>query len=199
MVFIGMIDRTSGMIRGYQMSKAIPNSYFFDIKDVSKVRNIKNEIVIFVRVYDEECGRILKGNNCVIGFDLLDRLPSDKYFRNLNPDYKRYDSLYIDFFIVNNTITKNEFKNITKKKIYVIPHHHINIEKQKNKINRINSIGYIGLPEQLDCYDKIYEYCKKKNITFISKHPNTLEECIEVHKKIDLGIIFLENNNEQKN
>jgi hypothetical protein len=194
MIFIGMSERTSGIIRGHQVSLSLKNSKFIDATQLHEIQKIKNEIVVFVRSVNDDLVKHLKRNGCIIGYDLLDRISADKFFYNKNVDYSRYNQHNIDFYIVNNSLTKNELSSYTEKNIYVIPHHHVNFGKHKNNINKIKTVGYVGLPEQLDCYDDLKSFCNSNNLNFITTHPNTPQECIDVHKKIDLGVIFLEKN-----
>ena len=80
--FIGLKRRTSGKIRGQQISEKIEGSNFFDHSEVLTNLDKVNKIVIVVRNRSNHVERILKNRGHVLGYDILDSVGSDFYFRN---------------------------------------------------------------------------------------------------------------------
>jgi hypothetical protein len=196
-VFIGMHERTSGMIRGIQVSEKIPNARFIDIRNVSEIKKIKNEKIIFIRQLDLYLVDILKNNGCIVGFDLLDRPVADhhkkwKEGKKRELDWSIYNVKNVDFMICNNTTTKEKLKKYYKKDIMVIPHHTVNYENKKKKNTNISVIGYIGIPDQMMLQKEILQLCDKYNLVFVNQHPNTRSECENLLLKIDIGVIYLD-------
>lgn len=193
-----MQERTSGLIRGIQVSENIPGSSFIDSRNTSRLNSLSNETVIFIRSIDLSLARHLKDRGCQIGFDLLDRPVADHHAaqkdnRDGNISWRSYDHANIDFFIVNNFLYKDHLAKQVLKPIYVIPHHHVNNGNTfRNDPNRIKTVGYIGLADQLLGVDKLKDACSKLGLSFFMSHPNTQAECIRDLQKIDLGVIFID-------
>ena len=204
--FIGMASRSSGKIRGIQVSEKIPRlSNFLDINTGGFIKNPGfHKINIFVRL---EVNRLamdfptMRAKGVKAGFDLLDRPCADVHnmFKqghdNPSIDWKKYHNQGLDFFIVNNTLTKNLLsEHVTEnQKIYVIPHHSVNFENQKIVLrDEVKNIGYLGTEDQLSSFDKINNYCKSKNINLISCHPKTRVDCCNILKDLDVGIVHFE-------
>jgi hypothetical protein len=198
-VFIGMPERTSGLIRGIQISQKLPNSRFISANDHWNImNNISNETVIFIRQIDEKYARHLKNKNCKVGYDLLDRPVADHHNdwksgikKDLN--WSRYSLNYIDFMIVNNTSTKAKISESYKGEIFIIPHHNVNLQKHKRDLNKkIECVGYIGTSDQMLLQDELNSFCKDNSLKFLCSHPNTVDECNEALQKIDIGVIFVD-------
>lgn len=201
MIFVGMRERTSGMSRGVQLCQQKKSEWrFFQSGDVGLL-NIKNEIIIFIRAIDNSLVKLLKRNNNVIVYDLLDRPVADQHqhIKQHNSDveinWTQYINNDIDFFIVNNSLVKNKLVTLgmSPDKVYVIPHHTVNYESDKIKINEtVKAVGYVGLPDQISHYNEIKTFLENRNIKFISEHPSTREQVSDVIKHLDLGIIFVD-------
>jgi len=204
MIFVGMSERSSGLIRGKQICEKFLElnlkSKFYEYGD-PRLFNESNETIIFIRFIDVDSANKLKNKGNQIGFDLLDRPVADqhqleKYAKNQEIDWKKYLFDQIDFYIVNNTITKNKLlESNCQKNIYVIPHHTVNFDNERICINDVvRRVGYIGLEDQLSYKDDIKSFLSSKNIEFISCHPTTREEVTQVLKKIDIGLISVDYN-----
>lgn len=190
--FIGMSERSSGIIRGKQISKSIENSNFFDISSYNI--DFTNQIAIFVRAIDENYAKFLKSKNKILGYDLLDKPATDFLYKKTDGSLKHYVKDFFDFYIVNNTFTKVELQKFTNKKIYVIPHHNCNFDKKVKEKKRPINLGYIGVPENTISQDYLNDFCKKNNLQFITKNPQTHEDLEDEILKIDVGIVFFKNN-----
>jgi hypothetical protein len=163
------------------------------------MNNISNETVIFIRQIDERYAKHLKNKNCRVGYDLLDRPVADhhndwKSGNKKDLDWSRYKSNQIDFIIVNNTLTKVKMMEFYQQnQIYVIPHHHVNFRKDRRDNNKkIETIGYIGTADQMLLQDEVQDFCNRKNLKFLCSHPNTVDECNSALQKIDVGVIFID-------
>jgi hypothetical protein len=189
--FLGLSDRTSGLIRGKQISSKIENSEFFNSHE-SKVG--KNQFSIMIRNHIPGIAELNKKNNKIIGYDILDMPVGDAFFRGAKDiQLKNYCHDVYDFFIVNNDLCKSELEQFIKKPIFVIPHHTTNTDYKKINLNKkVTKIGYVGLPEQLSQADKIINFCKEKNIDFVNVSPSTREKCDEIFMSLDIGLIFLD-------
>jgi hypothetical protein len=130
-----------------------------------------------------------------VGFNLLDRPVADQHqspSTELNWKIYQYD---IDFYVVNNTFTKNflEKEGGINKPVYVIPHHTVNFESKKIKFNdSVKNVGYVGLENQFSNKDVISKYLKDRNINFTMCHPNTREQVVDVLSNIDIGIVSVD-------
>jgi hypothetical protein len=189
--FAGFTYRSSGIIRGKQVSKFIEGS---DFVDIDSPKHPKNNIVIHVRKFNEDYARFCKSKNLTVGFEVADNPVTDYlYGRVQQDDFSRYVSKYCDFYIVNNDVCKQELSKFTDKKIYVIPHHNCNFAKKINQLkNKPKRLGYIGVPEYTLNEKSLESFCKKANLVFTSKNPEKHEELEEAFNQIDIGIVFFE-------
>jgi hypothetical protein len=189
--FVGMSSRTSGYIRGIQMSQRLPGGQFVEL--YSRLPAI-NDIVIFQRNYSQIDARYYKSRGHIIGYDIADMPVGDAVFRGKHVDsLKDYTHAECDFFIVNNTLQKSDVDAVSSKPSYVIPHHTTNFDNLKAQFrDETKTVGYVGLPEQLSAVDDIQKMCSAWGAAFISVHPTTREECDIVFRKIDIGIVFSE-------
>lgn len=197
--FIGMKERTSGLIRGIQISGVINDSRFFDINlNRQEILKLNDAIVVFIRQIDVDLAKRLKHQNCKIVYDLLDRPVADQHKQYPNGENEIDWSHYVnnvDGIIVNNSSVLLKMKKfIDDERISVIPHHAVNFEKHRIDVKQnVETLGFIGIQNQFDAYDDVENLCKKYDINFVHKHPNTRIECHELMKTIDIGAIFVEN------
>ena len=195
--FIGLKNRSSGLIRGIQLSKAIPESNFFDHSELpySLDKFHKNVIVVRNRL-DSSIENYLKSNGHVLGYDIIDAASGEFYFRKNPVNYKNHidDTIY-DFYIVNNTYTKNILEKISRKPVRVIPHHHVNLSsfRSYSGSSPIIKAGYLGLPEQLTDKEEISRILQRYNIDFEICNPKSREGCVDFLKSIQLGITNMRN------
>ena len=188
--FLGLPERTAGLIRGRQISERISDSEFLHVNSHQTARN---KICIFVRNHFSESAKFYKSKGHLIGYDICDMPAGDIYNGKLGLSMKNYCHDIYDFFIVNNQTAYNEAKAVTDRPIYVIPHHTVNFENKKIDIkSQVKAVGYVGLKEQFSQSENFQSFLKDKNIEFISVHPNTREECDKVFQSIDVGVIFLD-------
>lgn len=196
MIFIGLQERTSGLIRGVQLAKKF-GWKFYEQGD-QRVLQERNETIIFIRSINLGLAKILRDLGNKVGFDLLDRPVADQHqLLSKELDWKIYQ-FDIDFYIVNNTLTKEFLENQGKvsKPIYVIPHHTVNFESRKIRFNEsVKNVGYIGLENQFSNKEIISKYLKDRNINFIMHHPNTREEVVDVMSTFDIGIVSVDDDN----
>ncbi len=201
--FVCMLSRSSGEIRGRQVAAALnksrglidPHALARDIHatDWEGERNL-NDVSLFVRSYDKNLAQQMKRRGHRVGYDVADQMCGDCFFRD-DPvkDLSAYAHPECDFYIVNNTVTLKDLEPYADNKpIYVVPHHTVNYEKHVNALKKTERVGYVGLPEQLSAKDDIEKLCAKMGVEFVSIHPNTREECVEVMKTIDVGVVFAE-------
>lgn len=193
-----MKERSSGQIRGIQVSDHIRsaghNSKFIDVRDVS-LHSVTDQTVVFVRSVDTSLAKKLKKQGCKIVFDTLDRPVADIHeSQRLNKafSWSVYDIPEVDHFIVNNSLVNDQISAATSKKCTIIPHHAVGSEHRVR--SSIKTAGYIGLPDQLDDQQEIEESLNKFGIRFFSKNPLKREECLRDIASLDLGIVFLRNN-----
>ena len=185
--FIGLPDRSSGIIRGMQIASHIPNAEF--INSVSGAyRKPNNKIVIFIRSLDRGYANLLRNMGYTVGYDLLDRPVADEHAIGTPVDWGQYAKLPCNFFIVNNAAARQKLQ--TLKPVFTIPHHHVGLSSEPRK--SIKTIGYVGLPDQFDHSEKVREFCEKNNLTFLSENPLTYDACDDVLKRIDVGCIYVD-------
>lgn len=186
--FIGFSYRSSGIIRGKQISSLIPDS---DFVDVDRPTPVKNNLAIFVRKFDEAQAKRLKSQGKILGFDVADNLVTDfLYGRVEKDDFKRYTSEFLDFYIVNNDLMKFELSKATNKPIYVIPHHNCNFNRKINEVKKPARLGYVGMPEYTLDKKSLEDFCNKLGLTFVTSNPETHEKLEHEFSKIDIGVIF---------
>lgn len=185
--FVGLPDRSSGIIRGMQVASQLPNAEFINASSVMK-RDPKNKIVIFIRSIDVGYAQNLQKAGYKVGFDLLDRPVADEHSSGKQVDWKRYVKLPCDFFIVNNVVCRDALAS--DRPVFVIPHHHVGMTKEVRSVPK--SIGYVGLPDQLDYSTDVKKFCDSNNLEFISANPTTHQGCIDFLNRIDIGCIYLD-------
>lgn len=198
MIFIGMSTRTSGMIRGKQIADRMGGK-FFDQEDERNISKIRNETVIFIRSFNQNLAWQLKCNGCKIGYDLLDRPVADAHLQlkssnSSKINWTAYTNRHIDFYLVNNSLCKAELSEVTSTPVHVVPHHTVNFDGDCNLFveKKTYNVGYIGLDDQFDAKDELTSLALSGKINFVQCHPNTREDVVEMMKKIDIGVVYVE-------
>lgn len=190
-----MGSRTSGEIRGRQVAQALGGSArFVDVHNPNWSIIQQNEIVLFVRTWEGNLARELKRRGYIIGYEVADMPVGDAVFRNAEvSDLSAYAHPECDFFVVNNHMQLGDMATVCSKPCYVIPHHSTNVGGQAAPFRtKPERVGYVGLPEQLSGRNELETLCKKYDVQFVSVHPNTREECDEVFRSLDIGVVFAE-------
>ncbi len=189
--FVGMASRTSGLIRGIQMSERLPGGQFVELG--SNVPS-KNKIVILLRNYAPHVVDFYKKQGCIVGYDIADMPVGDAVFRNKEvKDLRDYAHKECDFFVVNNSLVKADVAFMSDKPSFIVPHHSTNFDNVVSDFRDVPKlVGYVGLPEQLSGKPEIEKLCSAYGAQFISVHPNTREECDKIFRSIDVGIVFAE-------
>ena len=191
--FVGMSSRSSGKIRGLQISKSL-NFKFFDSARVP-IESLDN-VVILIRNQAGDFARFLKSREHVVGYDLLDMPVGDLIFRNREVNLSNYIDDGIDFYIVNNSYQKLELEKHTNSKVFIIPHHTVNYENIRLcRGLDAKKFGYVGLPSQIDNALEIKSFIESMGGTFTLYNPKSREECVECFKEIDVGIVYLDREN----
>lgn len=190
--FLGLPDRTAGIVRGQQVSEKLPNSEFLHAQHH---RRATNKICIFVRNHFPDTVAAYKNQGHVIGYDICDAPVGDVYFRNdQNPSIVKHCYEIYDFYIVNNDIAYEEIRSVTNKPVYVIPHHTVNLKNKKIAVkDEVKKVGYVGLKEQFCNAEHFQKFLNERNIEFVNIHPKTRNECDEIFQTLDIGVVFLDN------
>ena len=201
--FVGMRSRSSGQVRGVQIAPEVGGN-FFDADTNSFLGTPGfHKTVIFVRRFLPDLASKLKNQGCIIGYDVID-MPVANLHREQSRspdtteiDWKTVTNNLIDFYIVNNRKSKERLTPVVsdESRVFVIPHHCANKKVTFKKKQAMQTVGYIGLPDQLHCKDEIKSYVNSLGLSFFEGHPRDLRECQEMIDKIDIGVIFLERNN----
>ena len=105
-----------------------------------------------------------------------------------------YCGLPCDFLIVNNDLTRRMILDRRSDlSVHVIPHHTCNFENAVNDtVEKVRTVGYVGLEDQISNRKEIEKYLNSLGVELIVTNPKTREEVLVEHKKIDVGLIFLE-------
>ena len=104
-----------------------------------------------------------------------------------------------DFYIVNNTATKDIVQTATNKPCFVIPHHSINFDHTRSCYgNEIKRIGYLGLIDQIDNLEELKEICREIGVELVVDNHNTIEGCTKFLKSLDAGLVFLNEDCDEK-
>jgi hypothetical protein len=194
-----LAGRSSSEIRGRQVA-ATNDSFFYNDQeriDTNIVRDC-NEI-IFVRNFLPGLAQQLRSTGKRVGFDLLDRPVADvhKLYRtgidDPQVDWSVYSNIPCDFLIVNNDLTKRMILEHRRDlSVHVIPHHSCNFKEVENdKPEKIKTVGYVGLSDQISHQEEIRNYLMNLDVELVVTNPQSRHEVIEAHKKIDVGLIFL--------
>ena len=196
--FCGFSNRSSGQIRGKQVSTKIEGADFLDI-DRLDYRVPHNKTVIHVRKFRSDHAEFVKKMGGRVGFDVSDNPVTDfLYGRVKEDDFSRYVHKSIDFYIVNNDVTVKELSKHTDRPIYVIPHHNCNFKKVHKKLRKPKNLGYIGLPEQSISEGKLDNICKKFNLNFINRDIKEFSKFDDVFSEIDIGLVYFDLIEEKK-
>lgn len=202
--FLGMPSRTSGEIRGRQIAERLhfdhESARFVDVHNPDWKVIQQNQIALFVRTWEGNLARELKRRGYIVGYEIADMPVGDAVFRNAEvTDLSAYVHSECDFFVVNNHVQLTDVYDVllnqanAHKRVYVIPHHSTNVSGQAAPFRtKPERVGYVGLPEQLSGKDELEALCKKHDVQFVSVHPNTREECDEVFRSLDVGVVFAE-------
>ena len=204
--FAGISGRSSSEVRGIQISNHIGGS-FFDVDSNRFTHGDRfHSNVLFVRVYRKDLARQIKdlsSGETKIGFDVIDRPVADLHkIQRHHPlmsemDWSTLVDNLIDYYIVNNKASEKMLKKyiLPHQKIYVIPHHVAPNEvwEERGVKERVETVGYIGIKDQLTAKDSISNFCKERGINFVCEHHSTRQQCIDLLSEIDVGIVYLEN------
>jgi hypothetical protein len=202
--FFGMPNRSSGMIRGMQVSRHVKGN-FFDKNNPSSFLNNKNifKNCVFIRDINQKHARCLKNKGHIIAYDIIDRPVADLHIaqsknNNISDiDWKKYAYDFVDMFIVTNSFAKSKilpFLN-ENQRVEIIPHHLISNLFKKEIKEDIKNIGYLGTIDQIHKKEEIKIFCKSLNVNFLVSNAINKKDCVDFLKMIDVGIIFLEKNN----
>jgi len=201
--FVGMAGRSSGQIRGFQIASAVDgNFYDFETGQLycTNENDKLNNTIVFIRSFKENLAAQFKSDGAKIVFDVLDapvarieqvRLQENNFVDDF--DWRDLTSDLIDEYIVNNSLVKNKLIDvgIDSNKIHIIAHHLAYAQPIKKSFkDKIETIGYVGLKDQFLLHEEMIEFCKKRNINFISAHPETREDCCKILESIDVGVVF---------
>ena len=191
--FVGMPGRSSGKIRGLQVSESL-GCGFFDSSRVP-VESLE-KVVILIRNQAGDFARFLKSREHIVGYDLLDMAVGDLIFRDRDVDLSNYVDPGIDFYIVNNSYQKTELQKHTNSKVFIVPHHTVNYENDRFcRGLEAKKFAYVGLPSQIDRVDEISSFIESLGGIFSIYNPKSREECIECFKNIDVGVVYLDKEN----
>ena len=191
--FVGMSGRSSGKIRGLQVSESL-GCGFFDSSRVP-VESLE-KVVILIRNQAGDFARFLKSREHIVGYDLLDMAVGDLIFRDRDVDLSNYVDPGIDFYIVNNSYQKAALQKHTNSKVFIVPHHTVNYENDRFcRGLEAKKFAYVGLPSQIDRVDEITSFIESLGGTFSIYNPKSREECIECFKNIDVGVVYLDKEN----
>lgn len=193
--FIGLKNRSAGKIRGKQIADAIGGN-FYDFSEINSSSRI-NKIVIIVRNrQSKHLEKALKDAGCIVGYDILDNPIGDFLFRDISPNFSRYvDDNSFDFYITNNSENSNELSKHTDKKIFVIPHHNVNLNQERScSGSEIKKVGYLGLEYGNENESDIRDICNNIGLEYLCENHSSREECVNFLKRIDVGIVFIKNN-----
>lgn len=196
--FVGMSERTSGIIRGQQLANRVPGWKFVDSRDGEALKQLRDEVVFFIRNVDVPTAKLLRSNGCKVGYDLLDRPVADHHAAwkqgiQGDLDWSRYDHPCIDFFLVNNTASLTQLQKVTDKRVHVVPHHTVNFSRHLNESKpKVETVGYLGTSDQMLLQDETQAMCEKHGARFVCFHPNTQVECDAALRSIDVGVIYVE-------
>jgi glycosyltransferase involved in cell wall biosynthesis len=203
--FFGMPSRSSGKIRGLEMSQALDGN-FYDKNSLKLESGPPGffKTCVFIRDIELSHAIKLKAAGHKIVYDVLDRPVADLHIeQKSNPktteiNWKKYVHSCIDVFLVNNSLCKEKLDPYlgNHQSVIVTPHHVVSNDIiPKNNIEKIpKKVGYLGVQNQIHQIDKIRNFCKDNNLDFVSTDLKTKEECVEFLKDIDIGIVFLEEN-----
>lgn len=196
--FCGYSNRSSGIIRGRQLSQYLDGSDFIDV-DRLDWKKPKNDIILYVRKFDENHIKHCKKLGLKVGFEVSDNPVADYITgRVKKDDFSRYTHPLIDFYVVNNDVVKNEMLKHTSKSVYVIPHHNCNFKRIIREPREPKNLGYIGLPEQSIAVEAMLGLCQKFNLNFIKKDVVDFKKLDDAFSEIDIGIVFFEKNESKK-
>lgn len=199
-VFVGHSNRSSGIIRGQQVAERMEGATFIEPGNAKALNKVRDRVCLIVRQPEPQALSILKANGCKVGYDLLDRPVSDYHDatnrgqKDGDIDWKRYDNPLIDFYVVNNTHAKRRLAAaVGPKPIHIIPHHTVNFESRRNDLlERPARVAYVGIPNQFSKQDEVRKLCESHGAKLACVNPQTREECVEVMKLVDVGVIFYE-------
>ena len=203
--FFGMPSRSSGKIRGLEMSQAL-NGNFYDKNSLRLEYGPPGifKTCVFIRDFNQHHAMKLKSGGHKIVYDVLDRPVADLHIaQKSNPkineiNWKKYVHPCIDVFLVNNSLCKDKLSPhlLAHQNIIVTPHHAVsNSVIPKNDIEKTpKTVGYLGVQNQIHQIEKIRNFCEDNDLEFVSTDLNTKEECVDFLKSIDIGIVFLEEN-----
>jgi hypothetical protein len=205
-LFTGLAGRSSSEIRGRQVASTNDNFYYCDQNRLTEAIINNCDEVIFVRNFVDSLARHFKSLGKTIGFDMIDRPVADVhqlYKQNhVNPriNWDTYCNLPVDYIIVNNSLTKKHLHRIPGcPSVKVIPHHTCNLERHTNLIKEtVMTVGYVGLSDQISRVKEIRTWLKDRGIELLVANPKSREEVLKVHKSIDVGLIYLEAGDYQK-
>lgn len=194
--FVCMPSRTSGEIRGKQVSERLGGlACYTDIHNPDWKKIGRNKVTLLCRTWDGNLAKELKKQGHVVGYDMADMMVGDAVFRNKTvTDLRDYVHPECDFFVVNNEVQRADVMMFSgSRPVFTLPHHSTNFSGTTCGHNdKPRRVGYVGLPEQLSAKSEIETLCASHNVTFISVHPNSREECDAVFRSLDIGLVFAE-------
>lgn len=146
----------------------------------------KYDIFIFIKKIDLKIVKSIKKAKKITIVDTID---------NFNFNSEPYiEKDYIDYYIANTNDHKKFLHNHLKigtSKIFIIPHHHSNLNNLEKKITTYKTFGFIGEKTYFQNSKKLTDFFNNKNLDFYipDKSPISNKEAVEETLKLDCFIL----------
>tara|TARA_Y100000310_G_C20678199_1_gene814302 strand:+ start:1778 stop:2713 length:936 start_codon:yes stop_codon:yes gene_type:complete len=192
--FIGMGERSSGQIRGQQITRHLGGN-FIDKMNLSRDSAFFSHTIMIRSPMPAGVIRALQKEGAKVGLDILD-VPASNFlchgqeFENMRSYI--FEDIF-DFYIVNNSEIKRLVEEVSQTPCFVIPHHTVNFSSQRTCFgDKIKRIGYLGLIDQIDRIEDLQAVADDLDMELVSANEETVEGCTNFLSTLDAGVIFLE-------
>lgn len=194
----------SNVIRGKTVSKQLKsmgvkcaNVTFKQFRLLKPYYLASYDIFVFVKRVDLEILKLLKAKGKTTVADTIDNFDFE------HESLWSSENVYTDYYIAN-TRDHLEFLHtrfgIEHHRLFVIEHHHSNLDNVTKKVETIKVVGFIGAKEQFAHTEKLEAFCKAKDLElyFSEKVPSTNEDAVAEAMKLDCFIVNVDKNIEYK-
>lgn len=190
----------SNVMRGKTVSKQLSSmeiktsSITFKIfKIFKKYYLYKYDIFVFIKRLDLELAEVIKKHGKTIVVDIVDNYDFDK------ESLWSKDNSFVDYYIANTQAHRNFTSkrfNINSERIFVIEHHHSNLNNITKKVEAIKTVGFIGASEQFNKSERLMKFLNNHNLNFYipEKSPISNKEAVDETLKLDCFILNVDKN-----
>ncbi len=183
-VFIVQNRLGSAVMRGIAVARALRvagvSARCVTPDQLRKARISRDTVGILVKAPHPWAINHLRRHKATVVFDPVDTLE----WHHVGRDY--------DIVLANNQVHADRISTLFKGDVVVVPHLHTNVQRVRKDVKEIQTVGYVGLPQQFSITAAMKAYCAKKKLRWRQGRSEVTRTVNKMTMKLDLGVIYLD-------